>query len=182
MGDNANRRGAVDLAMPLMVLAFMVIGGFLYWLNGEAAEQNALSIVEEAAPEEVVGIATTVAPADLQVDATLFEGQLIRVAGLTVSSILGTQGFWLGLPNGNPFLVSLSEEAMAEGVQVVQGEIASVTGTLLVRTDSALDVWVAAGTIGDGDRLVAEFALHYLDVTEVVVAQTEAADSTGNND
>ena len=62
MGDNANRRGAVDLAMPLMVLAFMVIGGFLYWLNGEAAEQNALSIVEEAAPEEVVGIVTTVAP------------------------------------------------------------------------------------------------------------------------
>jgi hypothetical protein len=115
-------------------------------------------------------------------DATAFEGQLIRVAGLTVSSMLGTQGFWLGLPNGNPFLVSLSEEAMAEGVQVVQGEIASVTGTLVVRTDSALDVWVAAGTIGDGDRLVAEFALHYLDVTEVVVAQTQAADSTGNND
>ena len=25
MGDNANRRGAVDLAMPLMVLAFMAV-------------------------------------------------------------------------------------------------------------------------------------------------------------
>ena len=30
MTDNASRRGAADLAMPLMVVAFLVMGGFMY--------------------------------------------------------------------------------------------------------------------------------------------------------
>ena len=49
MADNASRRGAVDMGTPLMILAFAVIGGFLYWLNGQAAAERALDIVEDTA-------------------------------------------------------------------------------------------------------------------------------------
>ena len=43
MADNTSRRGAADLGMLLMVLAFIVIGGFMYYLNVRAAEERALA-------------------------------------------------------------------------------------------------------------------------------------------
>ena len=66
MVDNASRRGAANLGMPLMIVAFIVIGGFLYWLNLQAVEEQAVEItdtpVEET--EDLTG-ATVVAAADL---------------------------------------------------------------------------------------------------------------------
>lgn len=50
MADNS-RRGAADLGLPLMVVAFLVIGGFMYWLQAEAATQKALQLVEVTEPE-----------------------------------------------------------------------------------------------------------------------------------
>ena len=41
MPDIASRRGAVDMGTVLMVVAFAVIGGFLYWLSGQAAAERA---------------------------------------------------------------------------------------------------------------------------------------------
>ena len=46
MADNTSRRGAADLGMLLMVLAFVVIGAFMYYLSVRAAEERALDIVE----------------------------------------------------------------------------------------------------------------------------------------
>ena len=172
MVDNASRRGAVDLGLPLMVVAFAVIGGFMYWLMGQSRLQDELRLVEETAEAAAddFGTASTVSALDLQADATQFEGQNIRVTGLVAVSMLGTQGFWLGLPNGNPFLVSMSEQVMAEGIAVTVGQPASVIGVLHVRTDSAVAAWAAAGTIGEGDQLVAEFATHFLEADQIVVA------------
>ena len=52
MPDNASRRGAADLGMPLMIVAFLVIGGFMWWLSGQAeAERAALEVVEAEAPD-----------------------------------------------------------------------------------------------------------------------------------
>ena len=172
MADNASRRGAADLGIPLMVLAFIVIGLFMYYLNVRAAEERALDIVEETDTPDEVEVATTIAATDLEVDAAPLEGRLIRVSGLNVASMLGTQGFWLELPNGQPFLVSMSEEVIAEGVPVTMGERATVTGIVHAVNDSALSAWEIAGTIGGGDRLAAEFATHYLESTEVIVADT----------
>ena len=172
MADNASRRGAADLGIPLMVLAFIVIGLFMYYLNVRAAEERALDIVEETNTPDEMEVATTIPATDLEVDAAPLEGRLIRVSGLNVASMLGTQGFWLELPNGQPFLVSMSEEGIAEDVPVTMGERATVTGIVHAVNDSALSAWEIAGTIGGGDRLAAEFATHYLELTEVVVADT----------
>jgi len=172
MVDNASRRSAVDLGLPLMVVAFVVIGGFMYWLMGESRLQDELRLVEEtaAAADDDFGTASTVSGIDLQTDPAQFEGQNIRVAGLLVKSLLGSQGFWLGLPNQNPFLVSMSEQVMAEGLTLTLEQPASVIGILHVMSDSARAAWTAAGTIGEGDALVAEFALHYLEADQIVVA------------
>ena len=106
MAENASRRGAANLGMPLMIVAFIVIGGFLYWLNLQAAEERASEIEEETAAETTAGLSggTLVAATDIQTDATQYEGQEIRLEGLAVASGLGQQGFWLELPNRNPFL------------------------------------------------------------------------------
>ena len=109
-----------------------------------------------------------------------FEGQNIRVGGLVVKSLFGSQGFWLGLPNGNPFLVSMSEEVMAEGIILTLEQPAGVIRVLHVRTDSAVAVWAAAGTISEGDQIVAEFSTHFLEADQVVVASGGGESGAGS--
>jgi len=182
MAENASRRGATDLGMPLMILAFAVIGGFMYWLNGQAAAERALRIVEDTveADEGVyMGTAATIDPVNLQRDAAPYEGQEVRVVDLSVASMLGTQGFWLQLPNGNPFLVSKSAALMAESPAVTPGELATVIGRVMTINDSVLSSWSGAGTIGDGDRLAAEFATHFIEATEVHVSPAPPSGGEG---
>ena len=107
---------------------------------------------------------------DLQTDPSPYEGMIVVVEGLTVASRLGTQGFWLELPNKNPFLVSMSEAVKAEGISVTPGQAVSVSGRIYAMGDSALNAWSAAGTIGEGDRLAAEFATHFLEAQQVQVS------------
>jgi hypothetical protein len=174
MADNASRRGAANLGMPLMIVAFIVIGGFLYWLNLQAEAERASDLAEEAAAEEVTeGLAggTLVDAQDIQMDPSPYEGQEIRLEGLPVASGLGTQGFWIEMPNRNPFLVSMSEGVKAEGLAIVPGQSASVVGTIFAMSDSALSAWTTAGAVGEGDRLAAEFATHYLEATGVVFSE-----------
>ena len=170
MADNASRRGAANLGMPLMIVAFIAIGGFLYWLNIQAKAEMAADLVEEV-PEEVgadVSGGTLVTGGDIQMNPATYEGQTVRVEGLSVASSLGTQGFWLELPNGNPFLISMSEAVKAEGLAVVAGQSAVVVGMLHAMSDSVLNAWSTTGGISEGDRLAAEFATHFIESSAVV--------------
>jgi len=170
MADHAPRRGAANLSMPLMFVSFIVIAGFLYWLNLQAKAENAAdAMVEEAAAEAdtYTGTATTITGEDIQLDPSPYDGQEVRLAGLAVASPLGTQGFWLELPNKNPFLVSMSEAVKAEGLTVTPGETAEVVGTIHAMSDSVLNAWTSSGAVAEGDRLAAEFATHYLEATRL---------------
>jgi hypothetical protein len=184
MTDNASRRGAADLGMPLMVVAFLVMGGFMYWLYGEAKAEAAIQIVEDDTTEVVDNVegAVTVAAVDIQLDATPYEGQMIRIAGLSVASELGTQGFWLGMPNGNPFLVSMSDEVTALGLEITQGTGATVVGIVHPMTPEIAQAWLDAGTIADGDKLAAEFALHYMEAQVVAIVDGGEEGNDGGGD
>ena len=75
MSDNVSRRGAADMGMLLMILAFAVIGGFMFWLNGQAAAERQAQLdaaAARAAAEEEAAAATveTVAIGDIEVDPT----------------------------------------------------------------------------------------------------------------
>lgn len=170
MTDHAPRRGAANLSMPLMFVSFIAIAGFLYWLNLQAKAENAAdAMVEDSAATSRTysGTATTISGQDIQLDASPYEGEEVRLAGLAVASPLGTQGFWLELPNKNPFLVSMSEAVKAEGLTVTPGETAVVVGTIHAMSDSVLNAWTSSGAVAEGDRLAAEFATHYLEATHV---------------
>lgn len=171
MPENGSRRGAVELGTILMVVAFAVIGGFMYWLNGEAAIERALKLVEEVeVVEEENTTATEVVSDALRLGGAEFEGQEIRLSSFIVASVLGSQGFWLDIPGGSPFLVSMSADVLAEGLSVSGGIMATVIGTVNPMNDSTLSAWEATGTITDNDRLVAEFATHFIEATDIRVS------------
>jgi hypothetical protein len=180
MADNASRRGATNLGMPLMILAFATIGGFLYWLNAQAtqdlAERQAYADSVAAAEEAERNRPPLIGAERIQMDASGYEGQDIRLEALPVASVLGSQGFWLEMPNGNPFLMSVGGDVSIEGGEIQPGSVEiDVTGRLLAMNDSVLSAWTDAGSIGDGDRLAAEFATHFIEAQELVVAPVSAA-------
>lgn len=184
MADNASRRGASNLGVPLMILAFATIGGFLFWLNGQAsremAERQAYADSVAAAEEEERNRPPVVDAERIQMDASGYEDRAITLEGLPVASTLGTQGYWLEMPNGNPFLVSIGDEAEVEGT-VEAGVSVDVTGTVFAMNDSVLTVWTESESIGDGDRLAAEFATHYIEVLELsVVPDDGSGDDEGS--
>jgi len=172
MPDNASRRGAVDMGMPLMILAFLVIGGFMWWLRGQAADEIAARVVEEvveeaAAPQTGIELGEVTA---VGTDPTAFVGEVISGVGYEVASVFGTAGFWVTTPSGNPFLVAYTEELRATGVSAQQGDIVDVTGELLVMNISFLDEWLAEGTIDDNEKLMGEFgATHFVAASDVTV-------------
>jgi hypothetical protein len=174
MVDKASRRGAVDPGVLLMVAAFAVIGFFLYWLQGQAAEERAVSIVEDTTStagtvDTGAGSATAITPADIQAGADTFVGQTVRLASMQVAGTLGQQGFWLDLPTG-PFLVALSSSMIADSTRVSPGSTVTVTGTMTAMNDSVTTSWFEAGRIGEGDQLAASFASHFIEASRIETA------------
>lgn len=168
MAKNDSRRGATNLGTPLMIAAFVVIGGFMYWLSEQAAAERAMREIDEDPVEDTTPTLRVVAPADIQMDASPFLGQQIRINATNVASLLGQQGFWLATPSGNPFLVSKGSEVMAAGTAITPGTPVTVIGTVHAMSDSILNAWTQAGTIAEGDRIVAEFATHFIEASDVM--------------
>lgn len=186
MADKASRRGATNLGMPLMILAFAVIGGFLYWLNGQAArevaEQQAYADSVAEAEEREANRPPVIDPEQIQMDAEPFEDDSITVESLPVTSLLGERGYWLEMPNGNPFLISVSDGTQIEGGELEEGVTVSVTGDVLAINDSILTDWVDSGAIGEGDRLAAEFATHFIEATAVTIGPDEDGEGEDEDD
>ncbi len=180
MADKAPRRGAANIGVPIMILAFLVIAGFLYWLSLQAQKQKAVEIREDsaaAASDSMSSGATALIPSDLQTNAGQYLGQHVQVSGLTVASQLGTAGFWLNLPSGTPFLVSLSDTLRQQGVSAKTGETATVVGTMKQMSDSVVNAWTTAGTISQADRAAAGFAQFYIEATQIKTAAPAAGGS-----
>lgn len=171
MAKNDSRRGATNLGTPLMIVAFVVIGGFMYWLSQQAAAERAQREIAEVPVEDTTPTTGAVPVGDIETDGTPFVGQEVRINATNVASLLGQQGFWLETPSGNPFLISKGPEVMASGVAISPGSPVSVTGTVHAMSDSVLTAWTEAGTIAEGDRIVAEFATHFVEATDVEPAE-----------
>lgn len=177
MPENASRRGAADMGMSLMILAFVVAGGFFYWLSVQAASERALDIVEDTVSVDEIGAdVPDVALRELEIDPEPYVGTEVRFTGFGVASMLGSQSFWLGTGTGNPFLVSMSAEMVAEGNPVAVGDTVTVVGTINVMNDSTLNAWTEAALIGGSDRIVAEFATYFMDATAVRVTSVGGTD------
>lgn len=183
MTHQASRRGAVNLGTVLMIAAFAVIAGFIYWLSLQAAaERAAVEVAEtEETQQEESGsmgsdVMVTLGEALTTPDMEAFVGEEIRGVGYEVASALGKQGFWVNTASGNPFLVSWSESQIAEGATVAAGDTVTVVGEMMRMEPSVLDAWTAAETISETDRIVAEFATHFVAASDVDVTSGGGAE------
>jgi hypothetical protein len=168
----------------LMVAAFVVIGGFVYWLRGQAQAERAMEVREDSiaaameAEERDDSGAVPISANDITMDASGFEGQRVRLEPQTVASLVGQQGLMLDLPAG-PFLVSFSDELIADSVEVQPGDVVRVTGTVTAMTPEIAAGWQEAGRLTEAERMVAEFAVDFIAADDVQVSTPAAeADST----
>ena len=166
MATLGSRRGSSEkLALPLMVLAFVVGGGFLYWLSITAEGT-------EVAIEEAVEATSSGASAILDVEDFLAnpEGQIdaiVEVTGARIASRLGTQAFWIG-PDDAPYLVKMGPDLVAGGVEIVVESTVTILGSVFMMSDSVLTSWDETGVFANqGDRIVAEFATSFLEATAI---------------
>jgi len=178
MVNVGSRRGFADkLALPLMILSFLVVVGFLYWLN-VTAEPTQVAIVEEE-EDRPSGASAILNVDDFLADAVQYEGRLVEVTGARVASKLGPQAFWIG-PDDTPFLVKMDSALVAEGQSVLAEQRVDLTGTVFTMSDSVHAAWDAQGAFPtDGDRLVAEFAIGS-PFLEVVAVERSGGAQGGN--
>lgn len=166
MANFGSRRGSAEkLALPLMLLAFILGGGFLYWL-AITAEPTEVAIVEEVegtggGASSILTLEDFLANPEGQVDA------VVEVTGARVASRLGTQAFWIG-PDDSPFLVKLAPGLVEAGTPILVESIVTVIGSVYMMSDSVLNSWDQLGVFSsEGDRIVAEFATAFLEATAV---------------
>lgn len=187
MTEQASRRGAVEMGTVLMIAAFAVIAGFLYWLSGQAAAERAqVEIMEDSiaamADNDPYADAIPISANDITMDASGYEGQLVRLAPQTVASLVGQQGFMLDLPAG-PFLVSLSDELIADSLGITNDDVVRVTGTVTTMTPEIATGWQEAGRLTEAERMVAEFAVHFIAAEQVEVSPpAPEGDTAESND
>lgn len=149
-----SRQGAAGSAMLLMVVAFVGIGGLMYWLNVQAAETQVL--VEEE-PEEQAGPAG-MAFSEFASDPAAHMATDVSVRDVEVVSLMGEHQFWTQLNPNTPFLIRLAPDVVTGGLTFAAGDMLGVTGRVLSMSDSILDDWIAAGTLTEDQRFEAEFA------------------------
>ena len=164
MDRNSWHRDGARRVAPLMFLGLVTMIGC-----GE--EPAADPVVEEEPVVEVPVMPefTEIQAEQLQTGAAAFRGQMVRVNGVRVMSLVGTKGFWVELPNRNPFLVRTEDDTTVEPNQLVD-----IVGTVGAVSESIVADWVASGSISETDKLTVEFATDFIEVEMVMPAAVPA--------
>jgi len=179
----AKKTDSSKLTLPLMLGAFLIVGGFLYWLN-ISAKSVGVEVAEavEEAPAEPGATGRTVQLAEVATAPAQFQGERVRLANLDVASRMGNFAFWVEAPGGNLFLVRMLPDVLAEGVSVTSSSFVTAEGLVHAMTDSVIDAWSAEGLItSDGQRAEASFAMAYLEADRVTVRDGSGGDDDGDD-
>jgi len=167
MAQIGSRKGAAEqVSLILALIAFVAIGGLLYWLNITAEPTGTTLVPQDTAQEEEpISDVPIVELASLREQSAGYMNLELELRNQTVASFLGDQAFWIG-PQDSPFLVRLPAEA--EAPELEMEDDVHVRGIVREMSDSVLDAWEADGVIsGGGDRAVASFAEIFLEANQV---------------
>ena len=170
MASFGSRRGeAGSLTVYLMVGAFLVAGGFFFWLSIQAAPTEVVVVEGDEPVEQDMG--AVVDAADFGMDPLAHAGMVIELHRLGVGTLLGAEAFMLnGIPNqSSGYLVKMSPGVVPIGGELLSGATVTVTGTVYAMADSLADAWVVSGGIEESNRLIAQFALSFIEVRAVSV-------------
>jgi hypothetical protein len=155
--------------MYLMVGAFLMVGGFFFWLSIKATPVEVVVIEGEDPVEQSSAM---VVPTDaFGMDPLAHAGMVVELSRLGVQNVLaGNKVFFVGVPGqGSGYLIRLLSEVVVIGGDLEFGATVSVTGTVYTMTDSVADAWVASGDLTESDRIQAIFALSFLEARAVSV-------------
>jgi hypothetical protein len=148
-------RRSASLFLGLALVGLVACGG------GEPAVEE---VVEEAPPAApAMPEATVVDLAEFGTNPGGYEGTPVRLNAVPVTSVLGTNAVWVELPTTpavTPFLVHTATPPAAN-------TRVDIVGTVTAVTPAAVDEWVNSGVISENDRLVVEFATHYLEAEAI---------------
>jgi len=170
MASSGSRSGAGH-ATILMAVAFLSIGGFLFWLN-IAARTEGVEVVEGPEANPATASAVLVSAEVLGADPSAQIGEFIRVEDVVVAGGVGATAFWTNLLNRpDPFLVHMDEAVAATGTTVGVGDQVTIVGSVLVMSDSIADAWVAAGSISDGQKFEVTFASSFMEIMDLMVVR-----------
>ena len=164
MNRNSWYRDGARRAAPLMFLGLVTMIGC-----GDKPAADAAMDTEPAVEVPLMPESTEIQAEQLQTGAAAFRGQVVRVNGVRVMSLLGTKGFWVELPNKNPFLVRTEDDATVEVQQTLD-----IVGTVIAVNESILADWVASGSISENEKLTAEFATDFIEAEMVMPAAASA--------
>ena len=164
MNRNSWYRDGARRAAPLMFLGLVTMIGC-----GDKPAADAAMDTEPAVEVPLMPESTEIQAEQLQTGAAAFRGQVVRVNGVRVMSLLGTKGFWVELPNKNPFLVRTEDDATVEVQQTLD-----IVGTVVAVNESILADWVASGSISENEKLTAEFATDFIEAEMVMPAAASA--------
>ena len=176
-----SRAGAVKTATPLMILCFLAMGGFLYWLSTYRPTEVQMDapVASEDGVNEVAFADFAMAPED-------YMGEEFTMRQVEPGSMIGTRFFWTMRPDNQPYLVHISDQALADSVEVIPGRRVDLTGMVATLTDSLLGVWMEAGALrNEGDLAQAQYALdegNYLHVIRFVTDDQGESGGAGPDD
>jgi hypothetical protein len=172
MADRGRAPAGRPMTLVWMVLALVVVGGFLTWL-GIASEPTSVVVVEGngdeqngAAEEGLVVVERDT----LAVGMGQYVNQQVRVRGVPATGRLGPTIFWgeLGdMARQRPVLIRM-DEPLPGGVAVESGREYTITGQVLPVTEELVDTWAEAGEFaGEGEQMQAAFADYYIQASAV---------------
>jgi hypothetical protein len=150
------------LSLPLMVVAFLAVAGFVYWLS-ITAQPTEVPVAQEEEPALELSLEL------LQDRAPELVGERIRIPHVNVASMLGLQAFWFEFPDGNIYLTRVSRELVETGLMVQEGSRVRITGTVREMNEEVLDSWVNQGVIPGDARDMAAFAQTFIEADAVEV-------------
>jgi hypothetical protein len=173
MADRGRAPAGRPMTLVWMVLALVVVGGFLTWLS-IASEPTTVVVVEEDDDDDRNGdlaAGLTVVERDtLAVAMGQYVDQQVHVRAVPATGRLGPTIFWgeLGdMARQRPVLIRM-DEPMPGGAEVQTGVEYTITGQVLQVTEELVNTWAEAGEFaGEGEQMQAAFADYYIQASGV---------------
>jgi translation initiation factor IF-1 len=157
-----------------MIVAFLAIGGFMYWLS-LASEPTEFAVADEGEQAQVLSLAA------FQMNPAGFEEVLLELDGVVVSETLGSQAFVTELPNGELYLVRIPGALVQQGLAVRAGDRGRITGRVQLMSEEVLARWDSEGVFVDPEhRAMAGMVPTFFNV-ESVQLETPAAEPAGDD-
>lgn len=151
-----------SLSTVIMIVAFLGIGGFMYWLY-IASEPTEFAVAEEGEQTRLVSLSEYA-----QNPAAHQDGR-IELDGVEVQEPMGTHLFFFEVPGYGAYLARVDRELVEDGLILLPGDRGRVVGSVRSITEATIDGWEAEGLFapGSGHRERAATMASYLHVEEV---------------